>query len=103
MLYTVWCRPFPCYSILDPLTFSGTLAPDAAGALLKEGEYNGDAYYKVTGKAYYLWWNPTTSKWTVSILLGTVGTLGWASSYVLSAAYVPYGTATGTGTMVKTP
>lgn len=86
-------------SLLPAYTLSGTLVPDSTGVYSIHGAFNGKPYYTLAGGGYHLWWDGT-SKWVISVTLGTPGTAHWdLTSPTITGTYTHQGTATGDGTL----
>lgn len=81
------------------LEFTGVLSPDSTGDFEEVCTYNSQPYYRNAANSWLLWYNIALSNWTVSLILGTVGTQGWQSVSKISNSYIPYGTASGIGDM----
>ena len=82
--------------------FSGTLSPDATGTFALAGIYSSSPYFFNSAKSYFLWTDYATGVWYVTASLGVLGAAYWLGFTLLDPAYLPVGTATGTGSMTST-
>lgn len=102
MQHTIWLRPFCNWGIAHAHTVTGTLSPDATGSFTTQGWYNGKGYSVRADDGYYIWWDGTDT-WTISTVLGTVGTDYWTRTDPnINGVYSPGGTATGDATVAET-
>lgn len=83
----------------EVLEFTGILSPDSTGDFTEICTFAGQPYYRNAANGWLLWYNIALSNWTVSLILGTLGTQGWQSVTKISNNYIPYGSASGIGGM----
>ena len=82
------------------ISVSGTLLPDATGDYPDFGFFGGKRAYQIAGGAYTLWFDTSIGAYTLSEVIGVIGSLGWVADQVpVEGTYTFYGTATGIATV----
>lgn len=85
---------------------TGTLAPDAAGYYVEEGIFQGRPYWARTIDPFFIWYSPRPPPLfavaVISEVLGVNLPAYWARNFPTPppGVYLPYGTATGTATVI---
>lgn len=64
------------------------------GQYYLEGQHAAQPYYRRSDVWYAIWWNPGTSKWTISTEEGVLGDRYWDRSGSMLGRYDPHATAT---------
>lgn len=96
--------PFRNYGINFRYAVTGTLTPVAAGTYDTVGMFGDDGYAKHQTLSYYIWFDVSTGKWTISGTLGVLGAWGWTKNVpftTITGTYTLYGTATGVPTVAE--
>ncbi len=86
------------FALTGELEVTGTLSPDVTGTYDETGVYNGEAYYKLTGEGWYIWWDG--ANWFISEGTGFKLNEHWRSTDPgVTGDYEPLEFATGTATV----